>query len=633
MKKIKLVTAILLALLVVAPVNAAQKKKNNRSHKTSYSQKNKKKSSSTKSTTTSMTDEEIRHYNARRFDIHNVYVWGGAGYSGLVNKGTSWTNGFNYVGTGSSKFVGGGGGILGVGYEYNYKRLILSVGPEFRIFSSLDKITLNNPVQIDHINAYDQTKLYTLSDMQENQVVGQLTLPILAGMQLDKWYWKAGVKIGYSVMGRYTQKGNVSAALRDPVAYEDWSNSMPNHYRTGSTDINLKGTNSYGFDMALSAEIGLRLDQLLGDDWMAKNEARQYPMRMRIALFADYGLINMSIAKSDAPMVPMVDVNNLQTASWQASEWGSSKLNSLIVGVKFTWLLQLNKEKEEMSPNGYLSVFTFDARTRQSLPNTAVQISATKRGEKATKKTTNANAIFAKRYPQGDYQISAQRNGYMPVKNQRFHHIQGNDTALIAMQPIPVYKCVILDAKSNQGLASTLTFTDVATKKVVKTGQSAGATGLYSVTLPLGATYQVRVDAADHFAFTTSVSDIYGVDTFRIEPVIKKRVIVLQNLFFATNETTILPESEMGLQDLYDLLNENPEIRIRITGHTDNVGSDEANLKLSEGRAYSVRQAMIDRGIDANRIEAEGKGESEPIATNDTEEGRQQNRRVEFVIL
>ncbi|MBQ0119294.1 MAG: OmpA family protein, partial [Bacteroidales bacterium] len=126
---------------------------------------------------------------------------------------------------------------------------------------------------------------------------------------------------------------------------------------------------------------------------------------------------------------------------------------------------------------------------------------------------------------------------------------------------------------------------------------------------------------------------IEGNETFTLEPIVKKRKIILHDLYFATNSVVILPESEKGLQDLYDLLNENPEVRIRITGHTDSVGSDKDNQKLSEGRANSVRDDMIRRGIDENRIEAEGKGESEPIDTNDTEEGRAKNRRVEFVIL
>jgi outer membrane protein OmpA-like peptidoglycan-associated protein len=74
-------------------------------------------------------------------------------------------------------------------------------------------------------------------------------------------------------------------------------------------------------------------------------------------------------------------------------------------------------------------------------------------------------------------------------------------------------------------------------------------------------------------------------------------------------------------------------LKIRISGHTDHVGSDEANLRLSNDRANSVRDYLVSKGIDALSIEAIGYGESEPVATNDTEEGRQLNRRVEFTIL
>ena len=86
------------------------------------------------------------------------------------------------------------------------------------------------------------------------------------------------------------------------------------------------------------------------------------------------------------------------------------------------------------------------------------------------------------------------------------------------------------------------------------------------------------------------------------------------------------------MEDLATFLNENEGVTIRITGHTDNVGTDEANQKLSEGRANAVKKELIRRGVDPDRMEAEGKGESEPVATNDTEEGRQLNRRVEFTI-
>ena len=108
--------------------------------------------------------------------------------------------------------------------------------------------------------------------------------------------------------------------------------------------------------------------------------------------------------------------------------------------------------------------------------------------------------------------------------------------------------------------------------------------------------------------------------------------MVLHNLFFATNKTQILPQSEQALNELAQFMQAHPGISVRITGHTDDVGSEQANQILSEGRANAVRNELIRRGVAGDRITAEGKGESEPIADNKTEEGRARNRRVEFTI-
>ena len=108
--------------------------------------------------------------------------------------------------------------------------------------------------------------------------------------------------------------------------------------------------------------------------------------------------------------------------------------------------------------------------------------------------------------------------------------------------------------------------------------------------------------------------------------------VVLHNLFFATNKTQILPESEPALHELAAFMENHPSISIRITGHTDDIGSERDNQILSEGRANAVRDELIKRGVAPDRIEANGKGESEPIADNATEEGRAKNRRVEFTI-
>ncbi|MCQ2347666.1 MAG: OmpA family protein [Paludibacteraceae bacterium] len=611
MKKFGLLTIIMVVALSVMPVSAATNKK--KKHKSK-----------------AMTADEIRHYNQRRFDIHNIYVWGGAGYSGLVNKGTSWTDGINYTGDASSKFVGGGGGLLGVGYEYNYKRFILSVGPEFKVFSSMDRLDWSDPYQYTTGNAYDQIKFYDLQDVRETQVIGQITLPILLGMQLDKWYWKAGAKIGYSAFCWYGQKGTIQNTLRDPLAYEDWTQDIP-HYNVGPVSLKQTGANPFGLDVALSAEIGVRLDKLLSDGWQQQNEDRDRPMRMRLAVFADYGVPDLSVEQKGTPFAQL-DANAMQTSSWQGSEWGSSKLNSLLVGVKFTWMLQMNKVKDEKKQNGCMVLYAFDTKSQRAIPSVAMQIKNMATG-RTYKKVTGSRGMLVKREPAGDFQISATKEGYLSVENRPFHHSEVNDTLSLGMRPIPVFRYVVTDAKTNQPLAATVTFLDAATGEVVLTAQSGTNGNQTTAMLPVDGNYNVRVEASDYYAFTDAVADIDGEMTYRLEPIVKKRAIVLRNLFFATNETTILPESEQSLQDLYELLSENPEIRIRITGHTDDVGSDRDNQILSEGRANSVRQAMIDRGIDASRIEAEGKGESEPVATNETEEGRQQNRRVEFMVL
>ena len=109
--------------------------------------------------------------------------------------------------------------------------------------------------------------------------------------------------------------------------------------------------------------------------------------------------------------------------------------------------------------------------------------------------------------------------------------------------------------------------------------------------------------------------------------------IILQNVYFATDKTDVLPSSQPGLNDLYQMLHEYPYIRVKIVGHTDNTNTAEYNQRLSEGRAASVRKSMLKRGIEAWRLETEGKGLTEPIDTNDTPEGRQHNRRVEFIII
>lgn len=107
-----------------------------------------------------------------------------------------------------------------------------------------------------------------------------------------------------------------------------------------------------------------------------------------------------------------------------------------------------------------------------------------------------------------------------------------------------------------------------------------------------------------------------------------------QGILFETGKSTVRPESMPTLKEIAAALTQHPELRVRIEGHTDNVGSADANLKLSQARAAAVKDALVkEHGIDASRLETAGLGDTKPMADNKTPEGRSSNRRVEVVKL
>lgn len=111
------------------------------------------------------------------------------------------------------------------------------------------------------------------------------------------------------------------------------------------------------------------------------------------------------------------------------------------------------------------------------------------------------------------------------------------------------------------------------------------------------------------------------------------QIVIDGKIQFDYNSATIKPESHELLDDVATILTENADIeKLDIVGHTSSEGSDNINLKLSKERAASVMQYLVDKGIDAGRLSSQGKGEKDPIADNDSEEGKEKNRRVDFKI-
>jgi len=111
------------------------------------------------------------------------------------------------------------------------------------------------------------------------------------------------------------------------------------------------------------------------------------------------------------------------------------------------------------------------------------------------------------------------------------------------------------------------------------------------------------------------------------------KIVIREKIQFDLNKATIKSDSHELLGEIVDVFKENPHIKkVSIEGHTDDQGSDAYNVKLSDQRAKSVLDYLVSKGIDAKRLTSKGFGESKPIASNATEEGKEQNRRVEFLI-
>ena len=203
---------------------------------------------------------------------------------------------------------------------------------------------------------------------------------------------------------------------------------------------------------------------------------------------------------------------------------------------------------------------------------------------------------------------------------------------------LTVFKGKILDGILQTPIQAKIKIYDNSTGEVYTSASSNSATGKFLLSLPSGLNYGISVEAEGYLFH----SENFNIPEGSAYSMVSKEIalknidigskIALRNVFFETGKSEVKIDSYPELDRLIQLMLDVPTLKIELSGHTDNVGNDEYNLNLSQRRADAVRVYLTSRGIDKSRVLAVGYGESKPVDSNDTKDGRANNRRTEFEI-
>lgn len=515
-----------------------------------------------------------RKSNKEKKDIINTLsflgVHAGGGYSLLMHTVPHTTA------------IGGGHGLLGVSYYLRTpKHFTFEIGAEAMFlnsctrrddFSLVGTYLYNDPVLTNHPIEYH----LNFTDFREQHNAISVGVPIMFGGEFKKVYFALGAKVRYSLHGFHLTRAVMTTTATDPEFIDQIVN-VPTH-NIDATMVKSSGGLNFGLDVAAAAEVGLVLDEWMPRAALGYGQGRyRRSISYRIGLYADFGVLNINANSYDKQLAYFPGADDADgVKSIPATEINSVQHHSL---------LDVPDAKD-------VSVNPLTVGVKFSI---GFQLNKTKYKKQRKSKKKKTEAVSSDK-PQTSNVIII----YDAESGSRI-------------------KADVTIQNTNSGYSNTL----VATEN-------------RSYTFDKNIPYPVAVEVTKegYRAYRGTISGAMA-DTLRIElnPVRKNTVFILENLYFDTDKSVIKDISTQSLIDLYQMLRDNPDIRIRITGHTDNVGSSQYNKRLSDGRARAVYDEMVRRGISPSRMTWEGKGESDPIDTNSTEEGRAVNRRVEIKIL
>lgn len=241
--------------------------------------------------------------------------------------------------------------------------------------------------------------------------------------------------------------------------------------------------------------------------------------------------------------------------------------------------------------------------------------------------TTTANGTYA-------FFSSNNLNGYGGFDIYTFELPEADRPKMVTY-----VKGVVTDAKTKEPLEAAVEIIDLQKNQPVYRNYSS-TSGDFLATLTAGKNYGLTISRNGYLFYSanlplmdkSSAGKPYVIEV-SMHPVEVGGRMILANIFFDTNRFDLKPESMSELQKLIDFMALNPTIRIQISGYTDDVGNDQMNQTLSENRAKSVYQYLINHQVSAARLSYKGYGKTQPIVPNNSDENRAQNRRTEFVII
>jgi len=197
----------------------------------------------------------------------------------------------------------------------------------------------------------------------------------------------------------------------------------------------------------------------------------------------------------------------------------------------------------------------------------------------------------------------------------------------------------IFNSESKEPLSANFELVDLETEEVIVESESNSKSGEFLISLPSGRNYALNAYKegylfySENFSLKTQKGNKPFSQDVPLQPIKVGEKIVLKNIFFETAKFDLKAESMVELKKIVGFLNDNPKLKIEVSGHTDNRGDANFNKKLSEDRAKSVYYYLVESGILANRLNWAGYGAEFPIYSNEDEVGRSKNRRTEFKII